>query len=233
MSSANSPPDRRWVEDLALTRACAAGDEAGWREMERRHFPFIRAFTRRFGLPEDVAEEVALQVIGDFWRRETIARYEGRSALRTWLGALVTNAALTARTRMRAREERERGASPSPSVEARTPEAVELEAALGETMTAALGALDPHSRLLVLLHYEQGLTLQEIGRIESVSKATMSRRLEAIRSRLRSEIDRGLAARGVTWKELRPEVDLSRLDLGLGALLARTPRAEPPAGAAV
>jgi RNA polymerase sigma-70 factor (ECF subfamily) len=221
------------MEDLELARACATGDEAGWREMERRHFPFIRAFTRRFGLPDQVAEEVALQVIGDLWRRETIARFEGRSALRTWLGALVTNAALTARTRMRAREERERGASPSMAVEAGTPETAELEAALGEVTTAALRALDPHPRLLVLLHYEQELTLEEIGRMEGVSKATMSRRLETIRTGLRAEIDRRLAARGVTWRELRPEVDLARLDLGLGALLARTPGAEPPAGAAV
>jgi RNA polymerase sigma-70 factor (ECF subfamily) len=221
------------MEDLDLARACATGDEAGWREMERRHFPFIRAFTRRFGLPDHVAEEVALQVIGDLWRRETIARFEGRSALRTWLGALVTNAALTARTRLRAREERERGASPSRAVEAGTPETAELEAALGEATTAALRALDPHPRLLVLLHYEQELTLEEIGRMEGVSKATMSRRLETIRTGLRGEIDRRLAARGVTWRELRPEVDLARLDLGLGALLARTPGAEPPAGAAV
>jgi RNA polymerase sigma-70 factor (ECF subfamily) len=221
------------MEDLELARACATGDEAGWREMERRHFPFIRAFTRRFGLPDHVAEEVALQVIGDLWRRETIARFEGRSALRTWLGALVTNAALTARTRLRAREERERGASPSRAVEAGTPETAELEAALGEATTAALRALDPHPRLLVLLHYEQELTLEEIGRMEGVSKATMSRRLETIRTGLRGEIDRRLAARGVTWRELRPEVDLARLDLGLGALLARTPGAEPPAGAAV
>lgn len=233
MSSPTARPDRRWIEDLQLTRACAAGDDAGWREMERRHFPFIRAFTLRFGLPEHVAEEVALQVIGDLWRRETIARYEGRSALRTWLGALVTNAALTARTRMRAREARERRVSPSLSVEDGTPATAELEAALGETTTAALAALDPHSRLLVLLHYEQGLTLEEIGRMEGVSKATMSRRLETIRTGLRTEIDRRLAARGVTWKELRPDVDLARLDLGLGALLARTPGAEPPAGAAV
>jgi RNA polymerase sigma-70 factor (ECF subfamily) len=232
VSSATPPPDG-WTEDLALTRACAEGDAAGWRELERRHFPFVRAFALRFGLPEHVAEEVAAQVIGDLWRRETIARYEGRSALRTWLGALVTNAALTARTRLRAREERERVASPSLSADGATPEAAELEAALGETTTAALRALDHHSRLLVLLHYEQGLTLEEIGRMEGLSKATMSRRIDAIRARLRTDIDRRLAARGVTWKELRPEVDLARLDLGLAALLARSPRAEPPAGAAV
>lgn len=228
-----APPDRRWAEDLALTRACAAGDEPAWRELERLHFPYVRAFAQRFGLPEHLAEEVAMEVIGDLWRRQTIARYEGRSALRTWLGALITNAALTARVRMRAREGREQVAARQTPVKSATVEDAELETALGETTTAALVGLDPHSRLLVLLHYEQGLTLEEIGKMEGVSKATMSRRLHEVRAGLRQEIDRGLAARGVTWNEIRPDVDLARLDLRLGALLARTPGAEPPAGAAV
>lgn len=230
--SSPAPPERRWAEDLALTRACAAGDDTAWRELERRHFPYVRAFAQRFGLPEHLAEEVAMQVIGDLWRRETIARYEGRSALRTWLGALVTNAALTARVRMRAREGREQLAAVH-SHGSPPAEDAELEAALGETTTAALGRLDPRARLLVLLHYEQRLTLEEIGRMEGASKATMSRRLHAIRAGLREEIDRGLTARGVTWEEIRPDVDLARLDLRLGELLARTRAAEPPAEAGV
>lgn len=230
--SAPAAAGSRWAEDLALTRACAAGDEAAWREFERRHFPYVRAFAQRFGLPEHLAEEVAMQVIGDLWRRETIARYEGRSALRTWLGALVTNAALTARVRLRAREGREQRAARSAPGAPDTAES-ELEAALGEATAAALGRLDARSRLLVLLHYEQSLTLEEIGRLVGGSKATMSRRLQGIRAGLREEIDRGLAARGVSWEEIRPDVDLARLDLGLNALLARARGAEPPAGAAV
>lgn len=230
--SAPAAADSRWAGDLALTRACAAGDEAAWRELERSYFPYVRAFAQRFGLPGHLAEEVAMQVIGDLWRRETIARYEGRSALRTWLGALVTNAALTARTRMRAREARERLAAPPAPGASDTSEG-ELEAALGEATAAALARLDASSRLVVLLHYEQCLTLEEIGRLVGASKATMSRRLQGIRAGLREEIDRGLAARGVSWEEIRPDVDLGRLDLGLNALLARARGAEPPAGAAV
>ncbi len=69
--------------------------------------------------------------------------------------------------------------------------------------------------------------------MEGASKATMSRRLHAIRAGLREEIDRGLTARGVTWEEIRPDVDLARLDLRLGELLARTRAAEPPAEAGV
>lgn len=229
MSPSAAPTERRWEDDLRLARACATGDDAAWREMESRHFPYIRAFARRFGLPDYAAEEVAQEVIGDLWRRESIGRYEGRSALRTWLGALITNAALTARVRLRSRGTREQSAPPPAAAE--DPAASDLETALGAATSRALGALEAHARLLVLLHYEQRLTLEEIGRLEGgASKATMSRRLQAIRLVLREDIERRLAADGVSWSELRPDVDLSRLDLELGALLARTSRAKPPAG---
>jgi len=231
VSSAAAPAEGRWADDLRLARACAAGDAAAWREMERLHFGYVRAFARRFGLPEHAAEEVAQEVIGDLWRRETIGRYEGRSALRTWLGALVTNAALTARVRLRARAAREQRAAAPAAAGPAGP--ADLEKALGETAAAALAGLPRDERLIVLLHYEQGLTLEEIGRLEGASKATMSRRLQAVRAGLRHDIERGLASRGVSWEELRPEVDLARLDLGLGALLGRDRGAEPSAGTSV
>lgn len=232
MSSAPAGAEGRWEEDVRLARACARGDDGAWHEMEVRHFPYVRAFARRFGLPEDAAEDVAQEVIGDLWRRKTIARYEGRSALRTWLGALVTNAAMTAHTRLRGREAREQRAAPPAATPAGSPGAA-LETLLAEVTSAALEALEARPRLLVLLHYEQGLTLEEIGRLEGLSKATISRVLKRIRAGLRADIERRLAARGVSWDELRPDVDLALLDLGLGALLARSSAAEPSEGDAV
>jgi hypothetical protein len=83
------------LDDLYLASACAQGEESAWEECLARHGDFVRGFARRF-LREPAASDVADQVIADLWERRKMARYEGRSALRTWLGAIVAHAALNA-----------------------------------------------------------------------------------------------------------------------------------------
>jgi hypothetical protein len=88
---------RLWLDDLYLAVACAVGDERAWRELDERYFDYVRRFAQRFDLGGKDADDVADDVIADLWRRKTIARYQGRRSLSTWLGALVTHAALNVR----------------------------------------------------------------------------------------------------------------------------------------
>jgi hypothetical protein len=83
------------LDDLYLAAACARGEEAAWEECLARHGAFIRDFARRF-LREPAASDVADQVVADLWQRGKMARYQGRSTLRTWLGSIVAHAALNA-----------------------------------------------------------------------------------------------------------------------------------------
>ncbi|MGH7558506.1 MAG: RNA polymerase sigma factor [Gemmatimonadota bacterium] len=224
-------------EDFILATACAGGDEGAWKEFEARHFGYIRAFSRRFDLSEEAAADVADGVIADLWQRGTIARFEGRSTLRTWLGAVVTHAALNAAARERRRASMNGSDRTASSATVREdaiptgaldrfvisgtgghdPAAREI---LSGAVASALHSLDPQDRLLVLLYYEQGLTLEQIGGLVGLSKATMSRRLERIRRGLQQGIERRLGAEGTSWSEIRPELDLSQLDLDLPALLS-------------
>ncbi|MGH7588776.1 MAG: RNA polymerase sigma factor [Gemmatimonadota bacterium] len=220
--------------DLDLATACADGEEAAWKEFEARHFGYIRSFARRFGLSEETAADVADGVIADLWQRRKISRFEGRSSLRTWLGAVVTHAALNAVTRERRRasiDGADRSASPAgisedaiPAVALDPPASPGVDDPVAREMlsgavASALRSLDPQRRLLVLLYYEQGLTLAQIGGLVGSSKATMSRRLEKTRRDLQRGIEHNLAAEGTTWGEIRPGLDLSRLDLDLPVLL--------------
>lgn len=226
------------LDDLYLAACCAGGDDGAWRELARRHFDYVRAFARRFGLDDDAAADVAEGVIADLWRRRAIASYAGRSALRTWLGALVTNAALNERARDRraaagalaaAREGSDRG--DETAVVQPDPDSAGLAAVLAAALHDAFARLAPADRLLARFYYGDGLTLAEIGAIERASKATMSRALQRIRGALRADIERSLAARRITWAEIRAAVDLARMDLDLRALFDTG--AEPEAGGVV
>lgn len=200
--------------DLELSKRCAAGDEDAWASFMRRYRSFMIDFARRI-VPGAGAADVTDAVIADLWQRGKIARFEGRSTLRTWLGALVANAALNAR----------RGAPGSGGAEpprarelARDPGPADREASalVSEALTQAIAGLPDDDRLLILMHYEQNLSLGECGVVLGASKSTLSRRLAAVRERIRADADRMSRERhGASLQHLRSGLEASMLDVDL------------------
>ena len=220
------------LDDLYLAAACARGEDAAWEEVIARHGAFIRDFARRF-LREPAAGDVADQVVADLWQRGKMARYQGRSTLRTWIGSIVAHAALNAMKTGRRTvplepgEGRER-ASPAAADSVLGPE----RSLLQDLVKEAMAGLAPEVKLLLLLHYEQGLTLDEIAGVHGGSKAALSRKLQRTREELRAAID-SLSRRsgGSSADVLRAGLDLGRLDLDLGQLLGGGPGEQEPRGA--
>jgi RNA polymerase sigma-70 factor len=213
------------ADDLYLATACAAGDDRAWEEFGARYFTFVRQFAHRT-LRDPQASDVADQVIADLWQRRKIARYEGRSTLKTWLGAVVAHAAINAATQARAHAARQ---AEQARTDARTASEACDPAIVGDArdrlahwVADAIRGLAPVERSLLLLYYEQGLTLDEISPIARRSKAALSRRLDRIRQTLRASIDR--RARNTTGHSadaVRFGVDLGRVELDLSALVRR------------
>ena len=236
-SAPGTPPEdharRLSLDDVYLAAACARGEEAAWEECLARHGAFIRTFAGRF-LREPAASDVADQVIADLWERGKMARYQGRSTLRTWLGSIVAHAALNAlkagrRTQPLDGEEDRAPRSPAGAGDtAARPERSLLE----ELVKEAMQSLPPEEKLLLLLYYEQGLTLDEMAGVLGSSKAALSRKLQRTRDDLRAAID-SLARRraGSSADSLRAGVDLGRLELDLGRLLGRAAVEREPGGA--
>jgi RNA polymerase sigma-70 factor, ECF subfamily len=215
-------PAKLWTDDLSLATACARGDERAWRQLSAAHFDFMRAFARRF-LPEPAAREVVDEVIADLWTRGKLARYQGRSTLRTWLAAVVAHAALNsrqARSRWVPLEQAHADDAAGSLAEQHEPENDEAAALLRDILRGAVQALPAEERLLLQLYYEQGLTLDAIGAALGLSSAAISRRLKQTREGLRATID-ALARReaGASADTLRDGVDLARIDVDLGKLL--------------
>lgn len=208
------------LDDLYLATACANGDNDAWREFERAHFGFIRDFAGRF-LRGVEAEDLAATVIADLWQRKKIAQFQGRSTLRTWLGAVVTRMALNAKasTRLRVAETAPDLSSVDPAAPA---DASDDEGrALARLMQRAIGQLEADDKVLLLFHYEQGLSLDAMAPLLGASKATLSRRIAAIRDRLRQDVETIAAAeRGPRGAEsLRPAIARAQAEFDLAELL--------------
>jgi RNA polymerase sigma-70 factor (ECF subfamily) len=231
---AEAPPTRvarLCLDDLYLATACARGEEAAWEECATRHFGFVRDFARRY-LREPEAGDLADQVIADLWQRGKIARFDGRSSLRTWLGAVVAHAALNVlksprRGAARATVEVESRRRPRDSEAAAVSDG-EAAGILKQLVSEALCGMPDEARLLILLHYEQDLTLDEMGLVLGASKSTLSRRLKRTHAALRDAVDAAARARfGASADALRVGVELGRLELELGSLVA-SGREGPP-----
>ncbi len=194
---------------------CLAGEADAWAELVNRHRKGMIDLACRI-LPAADAEDVVAAVLVDLWERRKLARYEGRSSLGTWLGAVAINAALNARRAAAARPDTS-PANPLPEAGSPPPAAAspeELRVALHES----IAALPVATRAVVLLHYEQQLSLEQIGRLVGLSKSTVSRALQQAREEIRAAADRIARARwGTTLDALRSGVDLGQLDLDLRA----------------
>jgi RNA polymerase sigma factor (sigma-70 family) len=167
-------------------------------------------------LPAADAADVVDAAITDIWERRKLARYQGRSTLGTWLGAIALNAALNARRTATARGRTivDRAASTDPAVSAAAGECDDLQ--LAAVLSEAIAALPPASKVLVLMYYEQNLTLDEAAVVLGRSKSTLSRALTAARERIRETAARLARERfGATLEALREGADLGQLDLDL------------------
>lgn len=220
---------RLCLDDLYLATACARGDDRAWEECAARFFGFMRDFARR-SLHEPAARDLADQVIADLWQRQKIGSYQGRSTLRTWLGTVIAHAAInvvkSARPSVSLDETNARGRVREPATSVAGDAGTEQKTAelLAGLITAALSELSSEEKLLILLYYEQGLTLDQMGPILHRSKAALSRRLAAIRRTLHARIEARARERfGTSAAALRAGLDLGRIELDIGSVVgART-----------
>jgi RNA polymerase sigma-70 factor (ECF subfamily) len=149
--------------------------EAAFRQLYRRHNPRMLRLGRRLAgrsriNPEDVVQEAWVRAI------RTLDRFEGRSALSSWLGGIVVNVV---------REQR-RLPEDAPPAEPEAPDWPDPVATLA--LSEGLRALPPGYRSIVTLHDIAGFTHAEIGRILSIDAGTSKSQLARARQKLRAAL---------------------------------------------
>ncbi len=168
------------TDDLDAIRRVLAADVESFRCLVERYQGPLLTLIRNLTPPgtdyEGVGQDVFLAVY-----RSLAAFDPERSAFSTWLFAI-------ARNRCRNEFSRRRpvvGALLPDVVDPRSPERAASEAELFRLLDAALDALPFEQRSAFVLAHLQGLSYEEVGRIEGVSVGTVKSRIARAREKLR------------------------------------------------
>ena len=158
----------------------------------RQHVRVYR-FVLRLVRQPSAAEDVMSDVFFDVWRQAS--RFEGRSAVSTWLLSIARFKALSA-LRRRPHETLDESAAEAVEDEADTPEVVLQKASKAERLRACIEGLSSEHREVVDLVYYHEQSVAEAAAILGIPEATVKTRMFYARKRLSemlqaAGIDRG------------------------------------------
>jgi RNA polymerase sigma-70 factor (ECF subfamily) len=212
------------VEDLALARACASGNERAWERFLLRYreklYDIAGYITKESSSARDLADSLYADLYGmsarDGKRVSKLASYTGRGSLEGWLRTVMAQEHVNRYRKQRRLvsldEENEEGvqfaaaeSAPAITVEPR------LEAAIDE----ALGALSAEDRFVLAAYYLDDRTLADVARALSVHESTISRKVDKLAKSLRKQILASLGRSGMSRRQAEEALEVDVRDLGL------------------
>jgi RNA polymerase sigma-70 factor (ECF subfamily) len=180
------PPPRPWYrpavarDEAALIRQAQRGSADAVETLVRRHWSDAHraAFliVQDAAAAEDIAQEAMLAAVG------ALDRFDRRRPFRPWLHRIVVNRSLDW---LRARERRGEAGAERVDAAALDP----VDPAVSDDLAAALAALEPEERALVVLRHLLGYRSSELARMLGVPAATVRTRLARALTRLRVMLD--------------------------------------------
>jgi RNA polymerase sigma-70 factor, ECF subfamily len=189
------------ADDLVLALACANGDERAWEGFIEKYRPVLYAAAHTLTHDETAARELADSLWADLYgadpraaeRRSLLAYYGGRSALATWLHAVLARRFVDlTRIAARTRPLESRTHEPATEGDPSDPDRARYVSALSTALSEALAALEPRDRLRLGYYYLENLTLREIARLTNEHPSSVSRKLQQTRTELKRRVERWL-----------------------------------------
>jgi RNA polymerase sigma-70 factor, ECF subfamily len=221
--------ERLRPSELALCFACGRGSSAAVSRFESLFEPMLRSVLRRFAsanVPSDELEQLLRERLFVGNGSPKILEYSGQGFLENWLRV---TAVRTFTDAVRSGPKRE-VPLPEGLLEAESGDDVELSylkthyrAALKQAFEHAVSSLDGGSRNLLRQSVVQRLTIDQIGALYGIHRATAARRVE------KAKADLLVATRSRLMEQLHveePELDSimnlvrSRFDLSVGRVLS-------------
>lgn len=228
------------LEDLALARACAAGNEAAWEHVVREVRPVLYRAADALdpsGGARDLADGLYAELFGlrekDGERQSLFRYFHGRSSLTTWLRAVLAQRHVDrqrAGRRLEALPDEGSHAALMADAAREAPARNRYVGLMRNALGHALAALAPRDRLRLGCYYGQDLTLAQTGRLLGEHEATVSRQLARTRKAIRAAVERELReGNRLSDAEIQECFDEMTADAGpldLGELLGKTPGVE-------
>jgi RNA polymerase sigma-70 factor len=185
--------------DLYLAFACAKHSPQAWDRFTNRYRRYIYNLASLVSPVKSMASELAENIFADLFLpdcsgRSRIASYDGRSSLETWLRVIICNRAINERARKsnnmaqlddlceKADEEAVRGIEMALR-------SSRYQSLIRDSLEHACGELTSRERLLLLLRYENGLRLGQIGRLFGIHQASITRQLGRVQAKIRQSFE--------------------------------------------
>ena len=226
------------VDELALARACAAGNNSAWEVFMTRFCEKLHQAALRIAREDSAARELADTLYADLYgtslrdgqRISKLSSYTGRGSLEGWLRTVLAQEFVNRYRRTKRLvsldEESEEG------VQFRTPEPEPIPAAdnrLANATDEALTLLSAEDRTILSAYYLDDRTLAEIARILGVHESTISRKLDKLAKSLRKQIMAGLMRRGLSRRQAEESLDVDVRDLQVDIRRSLTQDSATPA----
>lgn len=220
------------INDLYLACGCMLGDPEALTQLEhgyvRRLVPVVARVSP--GSADDVVAALRERLLLPSQPTQGLASYAGRSDLWTWLRISAVRSAVRAHRRSEQAAKRERGVVDALGVASAFGSAPENEherrrfaTEVNLAVESSFAQLPAADKTLLMQHYVDGLTTVELGRLYSVHRVSISRRMVRARRRLLEGARSQLVERlSLTTSECSSVIRLvrSQLDITLERVLA-------------
>ena len=224
------------VDELALARACAAGENSAWEIFLTRYREKLYLAALRIAREDSAARDLADTLYADLYGTTTregqrvckLASYTGRGSLEGWLRTVLAQEYVNRYRRTKRlvslEEESEEGVQfrapdpePAPSTDNR----------LSPATDQALADLPAEDRMVLSAYYLDGRTLAEIARMLGVHESTISRKLDKLARSLRKQIVATLTKAGMSRRQAEETLDVDVRDLQVNIRSSLAQETEP------
>ena len=222
------------VEELALARACAAGNERAWEVFLTRYREKLYEVAGYIAKEASAARELADSLYADLYgtslrdgqRVSKLSSYMGRGSLEGWLRTVMAQEYVNRYRRTKKfvslEEETEEGAQfASPETEV----AATIDPRVAGAIDDTLAALPAEDRYVLAAYFLDDRTLADVARSLKVHESTISRKLDKLCKSLRKNVLAALRQRGMSRRQAEEalHVDVRDVQLNLRQRLQESP----------